>query len=127
MRDRGLKLVVATSASQEDLSAILKILKIENLLDDKTNANDASSSKPDPDLVLAALGRLGLEAHAALMIGDTPYDKDAASRAGVSSVAVRSGGWSDEALQGALAIYDGTWAILERFESSPFADRRKVA
>jgi phosphoglycolate phosphatase-like HAD superfamily hydrolase len=46
------------------------------------------------------------------MIGDTPYDVEAASRAGVAAIALRCGGWDDEALRGALAIYDGPWDLL---------------
>ena len=55
------------------------------------------------------------------MIGDTPYDVEAAARAGVHTIAFRCGGWNDEALRGAIAIYDGPWDLLERLATSPLA------
>ena len=55
------------------------------------------------------------------MIGDTPYDVEAASRAGVRAIAFRSGGWKDAALHGAMAIYDGPWDLLAKLSDSPIA------
>ena len=55
------------------------------------------------------------------MVGDTPYDIEAAARAGVRTVAFRSGGWTDAGLQGAIAVYAGPWDLLDRFDTSPFA------
>jgi phosphoglycolate phosphatase-like HAD superfamily hydrolase len=55
------------------------------------------------------------------MIGDTPYDVEAASRAGVKTIAFRCGGWDDQALRGAIAIYDGPWDLLARLDDVPFA------
>jgi phosphoglycolate phosphatase-like HAD superfamily hydrolase len=58
------------------------------------------------------------------MLGDTPYDVDAARRAGVDALAVRSGGWDTEALDGAIAIYDDVADLLARYEGSPLGRRR---
>jgi len=55
------------------------------------------------------------------MLGDTPYDIAAATKAGVSVIAFRCGGWADENLAGAIAVYDGPAHLLERFDSSPLA------
>jgi phosphoglycolate phosphatase-like HAD superfamily hydrolase len=55
------------------------------------------------------------------MIGDTPYDIEAAGRAGVRTIAFRSGGWADDNLRGALAIYDGPWDLLAHLDQSPLA------
>jgi phosphoglycolate phosphatase-like HAD superfamily hydrolase len=55
------------------------------------------------------------------MIGDTPYDVEAASRAGVRAIAFRCGGWTDAALHGAMAIYDGPWDLLAKLSESPIA------
>lgn len=116
LRNEGLKLVVATSASAEEVDALLKTAGVQNLLDAKSSADDAERSKPDPDIVLSALRKSGAAANAAVMIGDTPYDVEAARRAGVKIVALRCGGWwSDGELQGATAIYDEPADLMNRF------------
>jgi HAD superfamily hydrolase (TIGR01509 family) len=113
---RGATCVAASSASKEDLRALLEIVGADSLLDAATSSDDAEESKPDPDIVQAALKKAGVRAGEALMIGDTPYDLEAAARAGVAVVAVRCGGWGDEDLRGAKAIYDGPWDLLARLD-----------
>ena len=81
------------------------------------------ASKPDPDLVRSALDRIGLPARDVVMLGDTPYDLEAARRAKVASILFRSGGWPDGQMAGAVAIYDGPWDLLSRFEESIFRRR----
>jgi len=120
---RGLRLVVATSATKGEVDPLLRIAGIEDLIDKKTSSDDAESSKPDPDIVTAALKRAKVPHHQALMIGDTPYDVEAATRAGVAIIAFRSGGWDDEHLHGAIAIYDGASDLLANFERSALAQR----
>jgi phosphoglycolate phosphatase-like HAD superfamily hydrolase len=71
--------------------------------------------------VQAALGRARADARDAIMIGDTPYDIEAAARAGVRVIAFRCGGWRDEDLRGAMAVYDGPWDLLEQLDDSPLA------
>ena len=88
-------------------------------MDDKTSSDDAEDSKPDPDIIHAALKRAKASPAEAIMIGDTPYDIEAARRAGVEAIAFRSGGWKDEDLKGAIAIYDGPWDLLEQLGDSP--------
>jgi HAD superfamily hydrolase (TIGR01509 family) len=121
MRDAGLALAVATSAKGDELHAFLDVAGVADLVEEATSSSDVTRSKPDPDIVAAALDKLGLDPGEVLMVGDTPYDVEAASRAGISAVAVRCGGWSDEDLAGAVAIYDGPADILRRFDESPFA------
>lgn len=116
----GLELVVATSANRDELNCLLDQAGLEELVDKKTSSSDAAQSKPDPDIITAALERGRLSADEAIMLGDTPYDVDAAGRAGVRSVAFRCGGWPDRALGGAIAIYDDASDLLRRFDSSPF-------
>ena len=110
--DDGCKLVVATSASEEDLQALLKQAGIEDLIDKAANSDDAEESKPAPDIVEAAMKRAKVEPHECIMIGDTPYDIGAATRAGVPIIAVRCGGWDTEELRGAVAVYDDPADIL---------------
>ena len=115
----GMKAVAASSAKRDELEALLKIADASSLLGDSTSADDAEESKPDPDIVQAALQKAGADARDAVMIGDTPYDIEAATRAGVTVIAFRCGGWNDASLRGAIAIYDGPWDLLARLESSP--------
>lgn len=119
MREAGLHLVIATSSPTEELEPAVDLAGIRDLLEARTTADDAESSKPDPDIVHAALGELGLRPEEAVMLGDTPYDIAAAGGAGVGVIAFRCGGFSDEDLAGALAIFDGPWDLLERWEESP--------
>ncbi len=121
MQAGGLTLVVATSAQQEEYSDLIRVAGIESLLDGATTASDADHSKPDPDIVLAAIKRSGVEPREAIMLGDTPYDITAAHAAGVRVVALRSGGWGCEDLADADAIFESPADLLAHYESSPFA------
>lgn len=120
LRDRGLTLVVASSARREELGPLLRLVGVEALLDGTTSADDAARSKPDPDIVVSAVERAGLDTDELVMLGDTPYDVEAATRAGVRTVAFRCGGWDDPSLRGATAIYDGPQDLLNRYERSIF-------
>ena len=118
VRDDGLKAIVATSAKDEELKGLLKAAEVEDLMEEKATASDAKRSKPDPDIVEAAIEESGIPANNAVMIGDTPYDVEAASRAGVRIIAFRSGGWDDASLKGAAQIYDGPADLLAHYDAS---------
>ena len=120
-RTEGLRRVVATSAGRDDLSALLKQAGVADLMEDCTSSSDVENSKPDPDIVLAALDLSGSPADEAVMIGDTPYDVEAALRAGIRIIAVRSGGWTDSDLAGASAIFDHPADLLSRLHETPFS------
>jgi len=116
----GLELVVATSAKSSEVRALLEQAGVADLIPLASSADDADRSKPDPDIVQAALRLSGSQAGQSALIGDTPYDVEAAARANVPSVALRCGGWwDDEALGAATAIYDDPGELLERFGESP--------
>ena len=119
LKDRGLTLVTASSASEEELARLLDIVGVRDALDGAASRDAVAASKPDPDIIHAALARAGVGAHEALMIGDTPYDIEAAAKAGVRTIAFRSGGWSDSDLKGALAIYNGPEDLLHHLDQSP--------
>lgn len=121
MDQAGYKLAVATSSGKAQLAALLRIAKAEPFLDAKTSADDAEHSKPDPDIIRVALHKTGCSAKAVMMLGDTPYDIQAAAKAGIKTVALRCGGWNDTELDGALAIYDDPADLLKNFDHSPFA------
>jgi HAD superfamily hydrolase (TIGR01509 family) len=123
MRADGLQLAVASSAQEDELKPLLEIAGAADLIGSKTSSDDAESSKPDPDIIHAALQRLKMAPGEALMLGDTPYDVEAARRAGVGTVAFRCGGWKDHGLKDAIAVYDGPADLLARFDDSPFANK----
>ena len=121
LRKEGLRLVIATSANEDELRPMLEQVRLEDLLTTKTSSDDADNSKPDPDIIVAALAKGGLTPETAILLGDTPYDIEAARRASVETVALLSGGWDAEALQGAVAIYEDPEDVLRHFTASPFA------
>lgn len=121
LRGEGLKVAVATSAQPDELRPLLRIARLEELLGESASAEDADRSKPDPDIVAAALRQARCPAAESVMVGDTPYDIEAARGAGVPTIALRSGGWDDEGLAGALAIYEDAADLLEHLEVSPLA------
>jgi HAD superfamily hydrolase (TIGR01509 family) len=118
--DSRLTVVVATSAKDEEVKALLAICGGEALVKDATTSDDAERSKPDPDILVAALQKSGASPDQAIMIGDTPYDIEAARSAGLATIAFRCGGWDDTRLRGAIAIYDDPSELLERLSQSPF-------
>lgn len=119
IRDAGLKVVIATSASRKEMKKLLEVAGVEDLIDEATSSSDADASKPDPDIVHAALDAAKVEPQSAVMLGDTPYDVAAAGRAGVGIIALRCGGWTDETLRGALAVFDDPADLLANWDDSP--------
>jgi HAD superfamily hydrolase (TIGR01509 family) len=123
LRGDELMIVVATSAAKDELQGLLKAARVDDLIEEKATATDAENSKPDPDIIEAALQRSGLKAHETIMLGDTPYDIEAATKAGVAVIALRSGGWGDDDLAGAIAIYDDPEDLLAHYVDSPIWKR----
>jgi HAD superfamily hydrolase (TIGR01509 family) len=119
MKADGLRLAVATSSPEDEVKKAIAIVGIGDLLEDATSASDAARSKPDPDVVQAALDRLKLKAGEVLMLGDTPYDIQAAGKVGIGVLAFRCGGFGDGDLKDALAIYDDAADLLARYDDSP--------
>jgi HAD superfamily hydrolase (TIGR01509 family) len=118
LRDDGRTLVVATSSDNADLKGLLAQAGVLDLVEDATSASDVEESKPDPDVVHSALEKAGAPAEAVVMLGDTPYDVEAASRAGVRIIGVRCGGWSERDLRGAAAVYDDPEDLLAHYAES---------
>jgi len=123
LHELDLELVVASSANDDELRPLLEVCGALPYLQHQTSSDDAERSKPDPDIVQVALRKARCSAGEAVLLGDTPYDVQAASKAGVRTVALRSGGHPDSALSGALAIYDDVADLLSNFEASVFALR----
>jgi HAD superfamily hydrolase (TIGR01509 family) len=125
VRDDGLKPIVATSAKDQELKGLLKAAQVDDLMEEKATASDAKRSKPDPDILHAAIEESGISPQHLIMIGDTPYDIEAAGKARIRTIAFRCGGWSDDALKGAAEIYDGPADLLEHYEASLIGKERE--
>jgi HAD superfamily hydrolase (TIGR01549 family) len=104
LKERGHVVVVASSAIERHLDVLFEKLAIRDLLDDWTVSDDVESSKPEPDLVEAALEKAGTRD--AVMIGDSPWDIIAARRARIPTIALLTGGFATCELEGAVATYD---------------------
>ncbi len=114
--DEGWTCVVATSGTAEGLAAALERIGITEYIDHAATSNDAKASKPAPDIIQAALEQAKTVPRDAILLGDTPYDIEAAAAAEVRSVALRAGGWPDETLRGAAMLFDDPQDMLERFD-----------
>jgi HAD superfamily hydrolase (TIGR01509 family) len=124
LREEGIRIVLASSAKGDELQTYKRIAGIEELVDAETSSDDAERSKPFPDIFQAALSSLGdMDPAKAIVIGDTPYDAEAAGKAGLHAIGVLCGGFPEEWLRsaGCLAIYAGPEDLLARFDQSPFA------
>jgi HAD superfamily hydrolase (TIGR01509 family) len=119
IRRDGLTIAIATSATKDEMSELLNVTGAEDIIQHETSSADAEDSKPDPDIIRAALRKSGLAPAEVVMVGDTPYDVDAATRAGVKTIALRCGGWGDTELAGAEAIYDSPADLLAHYDVSP--------
>ena len=122
MKEQGIRISLSSSADQEQLQAYKKIANIEDLVEESTSADDADRSKPHPDIFQATLKKLKLRPSEVLALGDTPYDAEAAGKAGIWTVGVTTGGWSkgDLMFAGCIQVYKDVAEILTNFESSAF-------
>jgi HAD superfamily hydrolase (TIGR01549 family) len=121
LKRRGHEVVLASSAIQKHLDAFLDKLAAREVVDGWTSKSDVEHSKPDPDLVTAAMGHVAAED--ALLVGDTPWDAAAAKRAGLRTVCLLTGGYSEPELReaGAIAVYDSPEHLLRRLDETPFS------
>lgn len=118
----GKAVVLASSASGEELQHYLGLLDAHELVEATTSADDVENTKPAPDIFATALRKVApLSADEVMVVGDTPYDIEAAAKCGIAAIAVRSGKFSDETLlgAGAIALYDDVASLLADFDHSP--------
>jgi HAD superfamily hydrolase (TIGR01509 family) len=121
LRADGRRIVLASSAKGEEVRFHLGVIGAEDLVEATTSADEVEHSKPDPDIFAAALAKVApLSAEEVLVIGDSPYDVQAAGKLGIASIGFRSGGFPDEVLQraGAAELYDGPADLLARYDQS---------
>ena len=120
LKDAGIRLSLASSASKEDLETYKKIAHMEDLIEESSSSDDAKKSKPHPDIFAATLEKLGVPAEKAIALGDTPYDAEAAGKCGLRTIGLTCGGWSAEALTnaGCTEVYRDVAELLAHFDSS---------
>jgi HAD superfamily hydrolase (TIGR01509 family) len=120
VRAAGLKVAVASSAKEDQLDQYLEIAGISSLVDEATSSGDVEESKPAPDIFEAVLKKLNLSGADAAAVGDTPYDAEAARKAGVQPIGVLSGGFTENALRqaGCVEVYPGPASIYCCFDAS---------
>ncbi|MBD8680069.1 HAD family hydrolase [Sphingomonas sp. CFBP 13720] len=125
-RDAGQVVVWASSASASDLNHYLDLLEARDLVSATTSADEVEHSKPAPDIFAAALAKVApITPDQVIAIGDTPYDVIAAAQCGIATIALRSGGFSDEALRaaGAVGVYDDIAALHANYADSLLGHR----
>jgi HAD superfamily hydrolase (TIGR01509 family) len=120
---RGVAIVLATSASDEELAILKRVLDVDAYLTDDTSSGDVDTAKPKPDVVVAALQKAGTAASDAVFIGDSRWDVIAAERAGVECLAVLSGGRPLAELRdaGASAVLRDVAEVRDTLETGPLA------
>jgi HAD superfamily hydrolase (TIGR01509 family) len=118
-----LQVVLATSAPEDELATLRKVLDREDLISTATSSEDVETAKPEPDIVEVALDRAGVPAEHAVFVGDAVWDAKASARAGVRSIGVLSGGVSRAELEeaGASAVFDNALDLCAHLDSSPIA------
>ena len=122
-KDDGKQIALASSSNEDEVEEYKKIANIEDLVEKSTSADDAEESKPAPDIFQAALNLLGNPApETVLVIGDTPYDAEAATEANLKIIGVLSGGFSETDLRdkGCVAIYQDPSDLLQNYEKVIF-------
>lgn len=121
LKERGHTVVLASSAKQDEVDHYLDLLDARDLADEWTSSADVEATKPEPDLVKSALEKAGGSDGEAVMVGDTPWDIEAAKRAGVPTLAVRTGGFGVDELReaGALDIFESVAELGSRLDQTP--------
>jgi len=121
LKDRGHAVVLASSAKQHEVDHYLDLLEARDLADDWTTSADVEATKPEPDLVHAALEKAG--GGDGVMIGDSTWDIEAAKRAGIETLAVMTGGFSVAELReaGAAAVYESVDELRRALDETPLA------
>jgi HAD superfamily hydrolase (TIGR01509 family) len=121
LKRRGHTVVLASSAKEDEVEVYLDLLDARDLADAWTTSADVENTKPQPDLVNAALKKAEGSADEAIMVGDTPWDVDAAKSAGVQTLTVRTGGFGVDELReaGALDVFESVSELCGKLDSTP--------
>jgi HAD superfamily hydrolase (TIGR01509 family) len=120
LKERDHQVVLASSAKEDEVEHYLDLLDARDLADGWTTSADVEATKPHPDLVVAAVEKAG-SADGAIMVGDSTWDCEAAKRAGLKTVAVLTGGFSEQELKdaGAVAVYHSIDELRRSLDRTP--------
>jgi HAD superfamily hydrolase (TIGR01509 family) len=120
LKKHGSRVVLASSSPQQEIDRYLDLLAARDLADAWTTDDDVDATKPEPDLVQAALEKAGTGD--AVMVGDTPWDIEAARRAGLDTICVLTGGWTEHDLHeaGAVAVYESVDQLRRKLDETLF-------
>lgn len=124
LREDRKKIVLASSAKGDELERYIELANIKDIIQGATSSSDAERSKPYPDIFLAALEEVSpFTAEQSVVIGDTPYDAQAAGKAGLRTIGVLAGGFPAEELRqaGCADLYWDAADLLEKYADSPLA------
>lgn len=124
LRQDGKQIALASSAKQDELEVYKRIADIADLIQTDTTSDDAEKSKPHPDIFEATLQRLrGVDRSSVVIVGDSPYDAQAADKAGIKTIGLLSGGFAEQDLReaGCVAIYNDPEDLLRNYATSPLA------
>jgi HAD superfamily hydrolase (TIGR01509 family) len=123
LKRRGHQVVFASSAKEDEVDHYLDLLQARNVADAWTTSSDVESTKPAPDLVHAALGKVDGKPEEAVLIGDTPWDIKAAAKAEVPTIAVLTGGFAIEELteSGAASVFETVEELTDQLDQTPLA------
>ena len=129
IRHEGQRVLLASSAKEEELDSYKHLMNAEDLIDETVNSSEVSKSKPHPDIFSAALKRAGVTADRAIAVGDSPYDAEAAGKIRLATIGMLCGGFPEEKLRaaGCIAIYRDPADLLAHFEESPLVTREAQA
>jgi HAD superfamily hydrolase (TIGR01549 family) len=121
LKEGGHAVVLASSAKEQEVDHYLDLLEARDLADDWTSSGDVEATKPEPDLVQAAIDKAG--ADEAVMVGDSTFDCEAANRAGIQTVAVLTGGFSEQELKdaGAVVVFESIEELRTSLDETPLA------
>jgi HAD superfamily hydrolase (TIGR01549 family) len=126
IRADGKKIALASSAKEEEVKVYKEITHITDLVEEETSADDADKSKPHPDIFEAALAALGdVQTVEVIVVGDTPYDAEAAGKANLRTIGVLCGGFpaADLRAAGCITIYQDPADLLARYDESPIGSK----
>jgi HAD superfamily hydrolase (TIGR01549 family) len=126
----GKRIALASSAKEDELKAYKEIANIADLVEEETSKDDVERSKPHPDIFASALSKLGRpDAREVVVVGDTPYDAEAAGKVGVRTIGVLCGGFPEAELRaaGCVEIYRDPADLLARYDETLIARRSAVA
>jgi HAD superfamily hydrolase (TIGR01509 family) len=121
LKQRGHAVVLASSAKEDEVDRYLDLLDARDITDDWTTSADVEATKPEPDLVKAALSKAGTDPSDAVMVGDTPWDVKAAGKADVGTIAVLTGGFAPEELTnaGAVSVFESVAELCSKLDDTP--------